>query len=361
MKCTNWEVGSTWFAAEPAADYHESEYNPLDRYVTHGSYLSTCRSAIDCVLKNAGLTGTALIPAFTCHSVVQPFIDNGLNVVPYPINSNLTINLDTLRLLVEEHNPSAILVHGYFGLDTTSDARSLFEEFHGKGICIIEDMTQNMFSSFERIRSDYSLGSIRKWLPSPDGAFVSNIIVNGLRCDNELENAYLSAMLAKREYIVNGKGIKSEIMPLFGTAEGLLDSRTQPHAISNSTLQLLKQTNWTDFKQTRINNYNQLAKRLSRHSALKVIVKEASDREVPFMLPLLITQGRSEFQQYMAKHNVFPTVIWKCPDEFSQSIDPASKMIYDSILCFYIDQRYNSDDMAKVTDIVDSYFNKNEQ
>ena len=119
-----------------------------------------------------------------------------------------------------------------------------------------------------------------------------------------------------------------------------------------------------DLARCRRDNYNNLVTRLQAHPEISVVFPNASDDEVPFLLPVYISEGRSDFQRYMAQHNVYPTIIWKCPEELYRELSPAVRRIYDSILCFHVDQRYDKDDMNKVADIIDSYFltiNDNDQ
>lgn len=42
-------------------------------------------------------------------------------------------------------------------------------------VVIIEDLTHGMFSSFKRLNADFFIGSLRKWLPIPDGAFIKGV------------------------------------------------------------------------------------------------------------------------------------------------------------------------------------------
>lgn len=356
MNVKNWEVGSTWYADNFNSDAEYQEHlNRLEeeRNVT---LLSTCRSAVSMVLSKLGSGKRALIPSFTCHSVVSPFVNAGYEFKGYPITENLEIDIDGLSILVESFRPDVILVHGYFGFDTLGAASEYIEWCRTQGIIIIEDMTQTMFSTFRRPEADYTVGSIRKWLPIPDGAFLSNVRMFGLKEDITLVEAKIEAMRAKSKYIVHGVGAK-DFMPKFVEAESILDSRTKPYAISNISLTMLDGIEPHDLARCRRDNYNNLAARLQAHSEISVVFPNASHDEAPFLLPVYISEGRSDFQRYMAQHNVYPTIIWKCPDELERELQPAVRRIYDSILCFHVDQRYNQDDMDKVADIIDSYFN----
>lgn len=357
MKAKNWEVGSTWYADNYNSDdgcHSQLRHIEAERGVT---LLSTCRSAISTVLNHVGQGKRALVPSFTCHSVVSPFVDAGYQVKGYPLNENLQIDIEELSSIVDSFRPDVILIHGYFGFDTVGGASKFLKKCRTQGVVVIEDMTQTMFSTFTRPASDYTVGSIRKWFPVPDGAFLSNIRLNGLSEDYELAKAKIEAMRAKNNYIVNGNGAK-DFMPKFSAAENILDSRTQPFAISSYTLSALNDVDLYGAAQLRRNNYNLLVARILQHHEISIIFPKATEDVVPFLLPVYIREGRSEFQKYMAQHNVYPTIIWECPEELEKELYPAVQNIYNNILCFHIDQRYDKGDMSKVADIIDSYFNQ---
>lgn len=357
MKGFNWEVGSTWYADDfcPAEDYTLRLKFIADS--SNVTLLSTCRSAIKLILdKIGGQHHRALVPSFTCHSVIDPFLTAGYDVKGYSLNENLQIDIDVFSSLVNDFRPDIILVHGYFGFNTVGSASNILESCKARGIIVIEDKTQTMFSDFKAIAADYTIGSIRKWLPIPDGAFIKGMHISELTQDSALADAKIKAMRAKNRYFATGDGNKCEFMRFFADAENLLDSRTLPHSISSYSLSALTSLNLKEFANRRRDNYNLLARRLSRHSEIQLIFKEALTSDVPFLLPVYIDDKRAEFQRYMASHNVYPTIIWKCPDALENIIDKDSRRIYDRILCFHVDQRYEAADMNKVADIVDSYF-----
>lgn len=357
MTGKNWEVGSTWYSScniDKEALSQDCDFSHIT--AEHITYLSTCRSAISLILEKEATGKRALVPSFTCHSVVAPFISNGCEVRSYPIKKNLEIDIEGFKSLVEEFKPDIILVHGYFGFNTLRSVQDYLDELKKEGVIIIEDVTQTMFSSFAHINASYHVGSIRKWLPIPDGAFLSKIKITNLVEDKEVVKAHIDAMQAKYEYIAHGRGKKEEIMPLFANAKAILNSRESVRAMSVHSHKYLSELSIGEFSKTRQSNYNRLAERLTRHSDIELILNECSKETVPFMLPVYICKNRMEFQKFMARHNVYPTIIWTCPEELAATLPDTSQAIYDEIICFYVDQRYDTTDMDKVADIIDSYY-----
>lgn len=355
MRGKIWEVGSTWYRL-PGDSRAEAADSLLARCVCHGSLLSTCRSAISCVLDRVSGNGVALVPGFTCHSVVRPFTGKGYRVWGYPVKEDLTVDWDSLADMAEALRPSVILLHGYFGFGNIMPPDGVARQLKAAGTVVVEDQTQNMFSDVPRPEAAYRVGSVRKWGPVPDGAFLEGAAVGALQQDAELVAAKMLAMDAKGAYIAGGEGDKAAFMRLFSEAESLLDGREEPFAVSGEALSYLASTDRARFISARKDNYVRLATRLARHGRVKVINPSLRAGEVPFMLPVLVESGRGAFQKHMASHGVYPTVIWGCPDELEGKLDPTTRSIYDSILCFHIDQRYDTADMDTVADIADAYF-----
>jgi len=353
------EIGSTFWLTQK--EYHKALQKKQVPYPNirnlSGSFISSCRSGIrlaiqDCSIKNK----VALVPAFTCESVLVPFQKEGFQVFPYPITQHLNIDVDNFISCVKRINPSIILIHRYFGFNTFTKAIEIVRYLQEKGIIVIEDLTQTMFSSYELPKCDYRVGSIRKWLPIPDGAFVSMDVKN-LSEDYDLVVAKTKALIRKGQYMEHQIGDRSLFMNDFKEAECLLDSREKVYAMSKLSLSIFNDTDIEGMKQRRWDNYKYLAKGLSRFSDLEVIFPIITEDITPFQLPVLVKKNRKEFQQYLVKNQIFATIIWGCPKEFENLIDENVKFIYNHIICFHCDQRYDLQDMKRIECVVKDFYN----
>lgn len=358
MKAKNWEVGSSWFLSQEDILNIPNKKTDIKEFFGESTLLSTCRSGIGHVLDNLDLPHVALVPSFTCHTVIKPFIDRNIQIFGYPVKKDLSIDNLKFKELIDKVNPDVILLHGYFGFDTLSGITTLIEDLRKrKTVAIIEDITQTMFSNYGHINSDFKIGSIRKWFPIPDGALMTKLETKCLEEDTEMAHAQMTALKEKGAFICDNIGIKDEIREKFNSAESLLDTRTLTYRMSKASFNLIESFDIKSINKTRRDNYNYLAQRLSIHQGLKLATPLCcGDLETPFMLPIYIESGRTEFQKYMASNNVFPTIIWKCPNELADQKSKEVDYIYNNILCFYVDQRYDIEDMKKVADIVDKYF-----
>ena len=353
------EIGSNFWIDKEQFETTKAEDGNKNPTRWDTIYLSTCRSAIGEVLKRLkdSKTKKALLPAFTCHSVLLPFIENGYEVFPYSIKEDLTVDWEKFKTCVEEIHPDVVLLHSYFGFNTISGGENLIEELKKQGVAVVEDLTQRLYSSFDGIGANYQVGSLRKWMPIPDGAVLMGLnMEQPTNEDIELSDAKMKAMFHKGEYLLKGQGDKQQFRTEYAEAEHILDSRSDTYRMADASRRIFNSTNIEEMANLRRDNYKRLALRLKEFSAINMINPELPDDIVPFMMPVLVKNGRKELQQFMASHDIYPTVIWACPDEFKDKIDSTARMIYDNILCFHIDQRYTYAEMERIGNILEEYY-----
>lgn len=359
LKRDSSEIGS-YFSINPNDALTKEENSLLESFFEKNTvFLSTCRSAIKEILSSVeDKKKVALLPAFTCHAVVEPFEKAGYQVFPYPVRKNLRVDPSYFWETVKEIEPSIILIHDYFGFD--SNRRLIESDVVAKckeaGITIIEDRTQSMFSSYQRLKADYYVGSIRKWMGIPDGSFaVGTGISQPKQEDAELTEAKRRAMVYKHNYLFAGEGEKQNVLPLYRKAEDILDSRQEAYAISKLSEKLLSIYDIPAFCQRRKENCQRLIEGLERFNFVEIPFECVSPNETPFYLPVFVRQNRRELQRYLAENGVFATIIWGCPDAFVAKIDSDAKQIYGEILCIPCDQRYSINDMDYICALFANY------
>ncbi len=355
------EIGSTYWLSHNTIENLPENSNNIPAIFDGASYVSTCRSAIGIVLDALPniKRKVALLPAFTCESVLISFSYRGYDIYPYHIRKDLTIDWESFRSDLLLIKPSVILVHSYFGFDTIKELRPHILELKEHGITVIEDETQSMFSCKSLINANYFVGSIRKWMPLPDGAFVT-VPIHLEEEDRELVAAKMKALIMKGDWILNGIGEKRMFQQAFRNAENILNNRKQAFKMSSESQKLLSETDLLRMKSTRRDNYKTLIDGIlnapTLSNELQLPISEMEKDDCPFHLPVLVKDGRKDLQQYLAKNNIFATIIWACPDAYKEVIDNDSKYIYDHILCFHIDQRYNQSDMIRIITTLKKYY-----
>ena len=113
------------------------------------------------------------MPAYCCHSMVDPFIKAGWAVRYYPLNEDLTVASATLQNLLTAIRPQAVLTMNYYGATPTDKVIRLIKSFDPGCICI-EDFTHCAFS-LDLIYNplvDFFVSSIRKSVGVCDGAVI---------------------------------------------------------------------------------------------------------------------------------------------------------------------------------------------
>ena len=112
-----------------------------------------------------------LIPQYICETVSAAFKRAGVKVHEYKINRQFEINISQIEQKIQ--NRTCIFIPHYFGIPITDELRDKIVDWKSRGIVIIEDITMSLLSK-EKNKvgyGDYIVGSIRKWLPIPDGGF----------------------------------------------------------------------------------------------------------------------------------------------------------------------------------------------
>ena len=359
------EIGSTFYLSPEALDLLQGKSVKRPNILNvQESYVSTCRSAIGlCLDTLCDERKVALLPAFTCESVLGPFLKRGYKIFPYSIGRDLIIRWEQFKTEVEKVKPSVILTHPYFGFNTTEELRPRIEDLRTtNGIIFIEDMTQSMFSKFRPLSSNFHVGSIRKWMPVPDGAFTT-VPFHGNEEDIELVAAKMRALTGKGDYLLNGRGDKESFRRDFAKAEVILDSRERAFSMSSVSRDIFDSIDLKELKDCRWNNYYYLLKCFCDNPVLldkmEVVLSNLTNEVCPFHFSVLVKEGRKELQQYLANNDIYATVIWKCPEEFEDAINKDAQYVYDHILCFHVDQRYDLDDMKRIVTTLNEYYKTN--
>lgn len=318
-------------------------------------YLSTGRSCIREILsKIKAENKRAIIPAFTCESVIEPFLDSGYEIRPYSLNENLTINTTHLKQLIADFKPGVLLFHRYFGFDTCHDLENLISK---TGIVTIEDETQFMFSTHRESWADYKIGSIRKWGAIPDGAYLiskQKEFNQPTEFDEKFINLEKAAMSAKQNFL-DKKNSDSCYQSMFAEGRMYIDAQKKTFSISKSSNAALETLDIASFIEKRRLNAKILIEGLQNSALLNCVFKRLPEGTTPFMIPVLVKKGRKELQNYLSSQKIFSTIIWGCPNTIKGLIGITDKRIYDEILCIPCDQRYNQDDMSRIVNTIKLY------
>lgn len=324
-------------------------------------WLSTCRSAIGMVLDEIPfgekIDPTALVPAYTCETVLEPFITRDLKLTYYETDLELRSTAEEIIKRLEETHASIFLFHHYFGFKTISDVDTVIEYSREHGITTIEDRTQSMYSGWQPSEADYHVGSIRKWHGVPDGAYllsrVGRIEGKPTEYDRPLEEAMVEASMRKYRYMIEDKGEKHDFLDQYGKAKEILDSREKAYSISPVSQSLQSHLNISAMAERRRENYRALLESTCWTEDIHPTLSVEPTNETPLYFSLWV-DDRASLQKYLAGHSIYAPIIWPKPEVcpiFSDDIEN----LYSHMLCIPIDQRYGSEEMNYITQIITKY------
>ena len=325
-------------------------------------YYSLCREALYDIARNlyTGENNIVLIPAYTCQTVITPFEEAGWKCVYYSIKRNLRINVNSLMDLVQCFHPVAIVVHPFYGMELSTQEEDAVRQIGGKGIKVILDLTQCIFSIKRYPFVSYTVGSYRKWFPIPDGAFLechtSEVaIVQPKEENTEFTERNLAAMYLRGQYFSNGEQRTKDIsIRLNKAATQLVAGNITPHRMSDIAYNLLQKQNFSENQNYRLCNYTFLFENIHQNSKIQIVCQKLTEvTTAPLYFPIYV-QDRSSLQRVMAQEAIYAPVIWPVNDKRVLD-DNDVKYIYTHLLAIPCDQRYNAQDLQRIVTIFNNY------
>lgn len=358
------EIGSD-FDLNPNVALDDNVKLDLAQYGLSGTdvlLLTTGRGVQGLVLdeiekRNPKIKKVAIIPPFTCHTVIEPFIQHNYELLTYPVDRTLHINREDFRNCLRESKAQVVLIHRYFGFDTLKEFGDIIQDFSAKEVVFIEDKTQCIYSEFIKLSADYTVGSLRKWIALPDGGYglckQGTFSYKPQDYDKELVKEKLEAFYLKYDFIHERRGKKQTFLKKFQRAEELLDTETDYYKISPESESIQQRTDISELKRRRRKNYSRLYQGLKTHNSVHSLMPELSENDVPLYFVIMV-ERRKEMQEWLRLNDIYAPIVWPKP-ELLPAICEEAKFIYNHALCLPIDQRYDIDSMEKILNVIKEY------
>ena len=296
----------------------------------------------------------ALLPEYTCTSVIQPFLQENYQLHFYPLQRNLEVSFNQINRLSEKQQASVVLFHPYFGFDTMRT-----DEKRRSGVKYIYDATQSFYSGIDYGQADYVVASIRKWGAFPDGAYCAK--TKGkffpqeiLPEDKEMLTVLREAYQLKSAYIASGQGNKVKFLELYRQASALLASRDEIHEMSELAQKYYFSFDAETMKKQRRDNYQDLLSFPRWPEIGDPIFPSLSQTDVPLYFPFFVRDGRrNQLQSFLIKEDIYAPVVWPLPDYHKfTGISDETSWIYRHILVLPIDQRYSKQNMNRIKKVL---------
>lgn len=341
----------------------------LDDRIIKAKYDSACniiypslgRNAISAILEVIRSDEkVALLPGYTCESVIIPFIAAKYKIVYYNFHKNLSVDLNDISEKISFFKPDLILIHGFYGYNTFLTANEIIQSARKRGCILIQDDTQTIFSEIELLSADYYIGSIRKWLEIPDGAYICSSDKLPLLSDS-INNTFIDlitkAFKLKADYVKNlDADLKFQYKKIFLTGQNLIDNDLSIFSMSDLSKGILNNYDLSLMKKRRVENFNFLLEKIHNQfkSIRTVFNAPVEDNICPIYFPLFVDQ-REKLQNLLSNNDIYATIIWP-KFHLIEGLKEETEYIYDKIIGIPCDQRYSKVDMLRVVELLKTNF-----
>ena len=349
------EIGSIFSVSK-----YETGSNEVSHENNEFLFFSLCREALLFAARNCGKDRKViLIPAYTCQTVLEPFLQEDWEVHFFPLDSKLCINEAVFLSLLESVSPSAVLFHPYYGKKLLEYEIDLLKRAKEQGAWIIQDLTQSIFSKRNPDYVDITVGSMRKWLGIPDGAFLS---VSGDIPLDEIDAApyntaftvpQLDAMYLRGEYFrTDNPNYKQISIRLNKHAEGLMEKEPiTAHKMSDYSRGVLNNANLDQIRKKRFENFGTLLSLIKRNDVCRAVIGSMDElADAPLYFPVYVKE-RERFQKALAEKSIYAPVLWGIENK-EVLVNDTVEYIYNHLLAIPVDQRYDYDDMQRIADVI---------
>lgn len=323
----------------------------------HAAYLRSGRDCLRVIARFCKKKCSTLVsPSLCCTSMVDPFLLEGYSVAYYPVTEKLEIEEDALDKALQNAKKPLLLFINHFGIQGLNERkyRELADRY---GAILVKDATHDYLEegAFERSKADYTVASIRKWLPTPAGALLTSkdaclASLKNCQIDFKFERSRELAMRKKWRYLNTGDAaLKVAYLNELQICNALLDDYKRIKGIAYKagelSRNLILSSDHEFMRKRRHSNAAFLAESLN-----KLGVRYYFSGGSPLYLAILI-QKRDEIQHFARKKDVYLPVLWPLPPG-ADRVGGFAKEFSDAMLAIPCDQRYDTDDMRVIIDVL---------
>lgn len=305
-----------------------------------------------------------LLPAFTCSSLVDPFVAEGVTVDFYELGDDLSVDMDDLR----KRLPGArggVVVHA-FGWPQPVEVRTWLSTRSPDDGYWIEDVSHALFTrtsdGLMGRGGDATLTSYRKLIPCADGcalAFARGV-PPGPR-GHEAATRYRSHALVRYARMLLA-GALGGTYRRRGALLRWVDLKTrdlrtrepiQVGEMNPVSRMIVERFDVERAKVARRRNALTLLGALSELGAVQPIWADVPEGVVPFVLPVRVLNGRRDdvFAQ-LGRNGVEAQILWRPLRQQAPGEHPVSDRLRAEIVCLPVDERYDNSDMQRIAGIM---------
>lgn len=333
------EIGSEFWLGQPVPQL------VADR---DGVYTISGRTAIDVILQDIFAkrpVRSVALPAWCCDSMIAPFAHRNIKVLFYDYSYT---DSSTGPKQVTDFT-DIFYITNYFGYENTIDIEFV-KQIKVKGSVILYDRTHSFLMDDDPYLelADYSFASIRKWMGVIGGAVVEGVKEVALKPCPYLEPKE-TAMRMKQAYMAGDDTVdKQEFLKLYGEFGHHLAEEYRDYAMDDLSYAIFKATDIEVMKAQRRANAQYL------HEHLKGVrfMYNLTDNAVPLFVPVLFPskEQRDAVRRKLIEAEIYCPIHWPKPAQIPADFD--ANKIYDTELSLICDQRYTTDDLARMVAVI---------
>lgn len=318
------------------------------------------RVALEYVVERINTDGVTSVymPSYCCHTMIEPFLKYGIKVVFYDVVLSET---GLKRQFNLDNGCDVVFLLDYFG-HVDEETSAIAKEQKAKGKTLIYDATHSIYSNFDPTVYDYVFGSYRKWMDvncgfvATKGAIDVNTLADWKQFDEYVD--IRTRMFDLKSRFMKGEDVgKQQFLPLINEAEDMLEQGYHHALPDQRSLDVLEQTDLPSLKIARRNNAKILKQGITElaDERIRCFSQTMGTHDTPLFVPVWVqTDIRNELRRYLIEHSIYCPIHWPLSELHPDNT--ITKALYDSELSLICDQRYDVDDMYRITDCISSYF-----
>jgi len=284
------------------------------------------------------------MPSYFCGHVLKIIAARAAALRFYEVNYDLALTSWTWIDNVQQND--LVVVADYFGFPCDSQ---FFGRVRERGAWVLEDACQALLTEGVGRQADFVLFSPRKFLGVADGGILSinrGVAPETLRLEQPPAEWWLkafSALVLRREFDLHGG--ERRWFELFRETDS--EGPVGPYAMSEITRLLLQHGfDYTMIAQQRIDNYRTLLGSLKDVALFPTLPAGV----VPLGFPIRV-QNRDHVRQALFNQEMYPPVHWPIKGVIPETFTDSHRL-ETVIMTLPCDQRYGSDDMERMIDVV---------
>lgn len=298
---------------------------------------------------------TCLLPAYLCHSVLQPFRELGTNVEFYRVDDDLDVDLDDLLTRINSDVLAIVIIH-YFGIPQSDDLFLSIKEAD-PAVTVIEDMSHAWLSSGQDgrpvgQRDTITVYSPRKFFPVPDGGIAVvakgiDLFDSGVAPSSWRFTLWRTlGLLLRHLFAQTGFSVANRAaFSLLHRTESILDSKTLTREASWVSKRILNNLDYKTAVKSRCLNYKLLLEGVGEGQLpIRPLYEKLPAGVTPLGFPILC-ERRDELRQFLIQRRIYPPVHWLLPQEPGITKYKFLTDLSNRILTLPLDQRYGPGEM----------------